>query len=246
MTSQDIDPDQAGQADAEPANLRERLASGLALIIGLFVFYTSFFGAFETLIQRAGFVAMIVSMALLLYPTGKNMRWRPLGLVLDIGMIAWVAVSAAYVILNFERIMVQLPFAEPIDVWLGFGTLLVILELARRTASLVFPIIVGGMVAYAFFGDMIPGAFGHRGFDIYYITEVMFLSDRGLWGMLVSIASTTLAAFILFGSLLLHTGAGQTFFDLSARAGGASPGGAATVATIASGLFGSISVRRRR
>jgi TRAP transporter 4TM/12TM fusion protein len=41
--------------------------------------------------------------------------------------------------------------------------------------------------------------------------------------------------------LLLHTGAGQTFFDLSARAGGKSPGGAAKIATIASGLFGSIS-----
>lgn len=241
MAPQDTDPPRAEDTTAASSPLRERAANGLALIIGLFVFYTSFFGAFETLIQRAGFVAMIVTMAVLLYPTGGKSRWRPLGIVLDIAMVGWVLVSAVYVISNFERIMVQLPFAEPIDAWLGFGTLLVILELARRTASLVFPIIVGGMVAYAFFGDAIPGAFGHRGFDAFYITEVMFLSDRGLWGMLVSIASTTLAAFILFGALLLHTGAGQTFFDLSARAGGASPGGAAKIATIASGLFGSIS-----
>jgi TRAP transporter 4TM/12TM fusion protein len=113
--------------------------------------------------------------------------------------------------------------------------------MARRSASFVFPLIVGGVVAYAYFGDKIPGAFGHRGFGADYLTEVIFLSDRGLWGMLVSIASTTLAAFILFGALLLHTGAGQTFFDLSARAGGKSPGGAAKIATIASGLFGSIS-----
>jgi len=234
-------PSDAPDAPPVPRSLRERGADMLALGIGLFVFYTSFFGAFETLNQRAGFVAMIVTMAVLLYPTAGKSRLRPLGIVLDLAMVGWVLVSAIYVIANFERIMVQLPFAEPLDVWLGFGTLLVILELARRTASLVFPIIVGGMVAYAFFGDAIPGAFGHRGFDIYYITEVIFLSDRGLWGMLVSIASTTLAAFILFGALLLHTGAGQTFFDLSARAGGASPGGAAKIATIASGLFGSIS-----
>jgi TRAP transporter 4TM/12TM fusion protein len=96
-------------------------------------------------------------------------------------------------------------------------------------------------VLYALLGHLIPGTLGHRGFDASYVAEVLFLSDRGLWGMLVSIASTTLAAFILFGSLLLHTGAGQTFFDLSARAGGGSPGGAAKIATIASGLFGSIS-----
>ena len=242
MTTQDVDPAPPGVEPAPAASpLRLRLAEGLALLIGIFVFYTSFAGAFETLIQRASFVTMIVTMAVLLYPTGGGRRWRPLGIALDLAMVGWVLVSAVYVILNFERIMTSLPFAEPVDVWLSFGTLLVVLELARRTASLVFPLIVGGMVAYAFFGDAIPGSFGHRGFDRFYITEVMFLSDRGLWGMLVSIASTTLAAFILFGALLLHTGAGQTFFDLSARAGGASPGGAAKIATVASGLFGSIS-----
>ncbi|SHG82810.1 TRAP transporter permease [Marivita hallyeonensis] len=240
MATQDIDPD-AGIDDKSDNSLRMRAAEAIAVGIGLFVFYTSFFGAFETLIQRASFVGLIVIMAILLYPTGHGKPWRWLGIVVDLAMVGWVIVSAIYVVANFERIMVDLPFAEPLDAWLGFGTLIVILELARRTASLVFPIIVGGMVAYAFFGDVIPGAFGHRGFDIFYITEVIFLSDRGLWGMLVSIASTTLAAFILFGALLLHTGAGQTFFDLSARAGGASPGGAAKIATIASGLFGSIS-----
>ncbi len=241
MTQQDIDPAPPGAEPGTQPSLRIRAAEALALLIGLFVFYTSFAGAFETLNQRATFVAMIVAMAVLLYPTGGGRRWRPLGIALDMAMVGWVIASAAYVIVNFERIMVQLPFAEPVDAWLGFGTLLIVLELARRTASIVFPIIVGGMVAYAFFGDLVPGPLGHRGFDAYYITEVIFLSDRGLWGMLVSIASTTLAAFILFGALLLHTGAGQTFFDLSARAGGSSPGGAAKIATVASGLFGSIS-----
>lgn len=219
----------------------EWLTATLAVGIGIFVFYTSYFGAFETLIQRALFVAMIVPLSVLLFPLGQGRVWRPLGLAIDLIICAFVIVSAGYIIQNFERIMNDLPFAERIDIILGFGTLLIILEMARRSASFVFPLIVGGVVAYAFFGDKIPGAFGHRGFDAGYLAEVIFLSDRGLWGMLVSIASTTLAAFILFGALLLHTGAGQTFFDLSARAGGKSPGGAAKIATIASGLFGSIS-----
>ncbi len=224
-----------------PDTLRTRAIAFISLVIGLFVFYTSFLGAFETLIQRAIFVGMITIMGVLLFPLGEGKRWRLIGAALDGAMALFVLGSVAYIIANFERIMVELPFAETLDMVLGFGTLLVILELARRSASLIFPIIVGGMVAYAFFGDAIPGAFGHRGFGAGYITEVIFLSDRGLWGMLVSIASTTLAAFILFGALLLHTGAGQTFFDLSARAGGKSPGGAAKISTIASGLFGSIS-----
>ena len=224
-----------------PASRTEWIAAALAVGIGLFVFYTSFFGSFETLIQRAIFVAMIVPLSVLLFPLGRGKSWRPFGAAIDLAISGFVIVSAGYIVANFERIMVDLPFAENIDIVLGFGTLLIVLEMARRSASAVFPLIVGGVVVYAFLGDKIPGAFGHRGFDAGYLTEVIFLSDRGLWGMLVSIASTTLAAFILFGALLLHTGAGQTFFDLSARAGGKSPGGAAKIATIASGLFGSIS-----
>lgn len=126
MSTQDIDPGLA-DASAEDTSLRMRAAEAIAVGIGLFVFYTSFFGAFETLIQRASFVALIVVMAVLLYPTGKDKGWRGLGIVIDVAMALWVIGSAIYVIANFERIMVQLPFAEPIDAWLGFGTLLVIL-----------------------------------------------------------------------------------------------------------------------
>jgi len=213
----------------------------LSICVGLFVVYTSFFGAFETLIQRATFVAMIAVLGILLFPLKVAGKWRPLAGLVDTLAGGLVVVAAAYVIVNFERIMVDLPMAESVDMLLGYGTLLVILELARRSASMVFPLIVGLVVVYALAGHLLPGAFGHRGFDFGYVAEIIYLSDRGLWGMLVSIASTTLASFILFGSLLLHTGAGQTFFDLSARAGGRSPGGAAKIATVASGLFGSIS-----
>ena len=221
--------------------LRSRTIAVLAKGVGLFVVYTSFFGAFETLIQRAVFVAMITVLGLLLFPLNLGQKFRTVALSLDLAAAGLVVWAAVYIVLNFERIMTDLPFADHIDLFLGYGTLLVILELARRSASLVFPLIVGAMILYALAGGMISGTFGHRGFDSAYVAEIVFLSDRGLWGMLVGIASTTLAAFILFGALLLHTGAGQTFFDLSARAGGRSPGGAAKIATVASGLFGSIS-----
>ncbi|WP_308916662.1 TRAP transporter fused permease subunit [Jannaschia sp. LMIT008] len=224
-----------------PRSTREWLALGLAVAIGLFTFYTVATGAFESLIQRGIFVALVSALAVCLYPLGSGTRWRPLGLAVDLAVVAAVWGAAGYAIWHFERIMVERPFAEPHDVWLAALATVALLELARRAVSIIFPILVGLMFLYAFLGDRIPGAFGHRGFDQYFIAETVFLSDLGLWGMLVGIAATTLAAFILFGAFLLHTGAGTTFFKLSARAAGSSVGGAGKIATVASGFFGMIS-----
>jgi TRAP transporter 4TM/12TM fusion protein len=221
-------------------NIRLKTIAILSVALGAFVFYTSFNGPFESLVQRALFVMTITALAVLMHPLFENSRWRPLGMVIDAVIVTTVTISGVYIINNYTSIMTDLPWAEPRDMVMGFGSLICILELARRTSNWVFPLIVLAAVAYAFFGYLIPGQFGHRGFDLGYLTEIIFLSDRGLWGMLVNVASTTLAAFVLFGAILLHTGAGETFFDLSARLGGARPGGAAKIATFASGFFGSI------
>ena len=216
--------------------MREKITSLVAVALGVFIFYTSMFGAFETLIQRAVFVSTIVTLGLLLYPTQHRF-----GVLPDLVMLTITLISSAYIVSNFENIMNNLPIAERADVAMAFGTLAVVLLIAYRVSSWIFPAIVATALAYAFFGDLIPGTFGHRGFDAYYITEVIFLGDKGLWGMLVNVASTTLAAFVLFGALLLNTGAGNAFFKLARRIAGRSRGGAAKVATVASAFFSTIS-----
>ncbi|SDI92212.1 TRAP transporter permease [Salipiger marinus] len=230
----------SSDAPTSPARLRQTAIGALAVLLGAFVFYTSFSGPFESLVQRSLFVMMITALAVLMHPLFEGSRWRPLGIAIDAAIVAMVTVSGSYIIGSYESIMTDLPWATGWDMVMGFGTLLCVLELARRSSNWVFPLIVIAAVAYAFFGYLIPGQFGHRGFDAGYLTEIIFLSDRGLWGMLVNVASTTLAAFVLFGAILLHTGAGETFFDLSARLGGSRPGGAAKIATFASGFFGAI------
>lgn len=216
--------------------MRQKLISLIAIALGVFIFYTALMGSFETLIQRSIFVLSIVTLGLLLYPTKGKLGWALDGL-----MWSGVAVSVGYILIQFETIMNDLPIATDWDVAMAIGTLSVVLWLSWRVSSVIFPIIVLVSLAYALFGDLIPGTFGHRGFDLYYVTEVIFLGDKGLWGMLVSVASTTLAAFVLFGALLLNTGAGTAFFKLARLIAGRSTGGAAKVATVASAFFSTIS-----
>ena len=224
-----------------PIGARALFINIVAVTIGAFMLFTSAFGALESLVQRSIFLALVSIMGLAIYPLWKGTKYARLGLVIDIAAGLLMTVACGYIIQNYTYIMDTSPFAEKADIILCYGALLVIMEISRRAVSWLFPVLVIVSVGYAMFGSMIPGNFGHRGFGYDYIAEVIYLSDKGLFGMLTGVASTILAIFILFGAVLLHTGAGKTFFDLAARAGGSSPGGAAKIATIASGLFGMVS-----
>lgn len=213
----------------------------LATLVGAFVFYTAAFGPYEGLIQRAIFLGLVICLGFTLYPLGAGRRWRPVGLGIDLVLMAVSVAACGYIVINYDRIMSELPWATPLDLALTAGLVIALLELARRTVGVIFPLLVLAGLGYAYFGSVLPEPLRHRGFDASYITETLFLGDLGIWGMLTGVAATVIAAFVLFGALLLHTEGGQAFIDIAMRLGGRQAGGAAKIATIASGLFGMIS-----
>lgn len=221
--------------------MRDRVSQTLALVLGLFVFWTAAAGAFEALEQRALFLGLVTTLGFALYPLGAGTSWRSVGLAVDLILTGFALAACGYIVWNYETIMGSLPWATTTDIVLTVGLLIAVLELGRRTVGLIFPILVTLGLAYALLGGSLPGALGHRGFDIEFVTETVFLGDLGIWGMLTGVAATVIAAFVLFGALLLHSGGGQAFMDLAMRLGGRQPGGAAKIATISSGLFGMIS-----
>jgi TRAP transporter 4TM/12TM fusion protein len=222
-------------------DLRQQGITILSALLSLFILYTCATGPFESIIQRAVFLAILICLGVLYYPLGDTSKWRPLGAVIDACMVLASLVACIYVIVNYDMIMTTLPMATTRDILMTAALSFVILEIARRAIGYVFPTIVMVILAYALFGQYVPGRLGHRGFDLYFVTETLFLGDLGIWGMLMGVAATIIAAFTLFGGILLNTGGGQTFIDLAMRLGGRAPGGGAKIATIASGLFGMVS-----
>ena len=229
-----------GRPVERPSGVRAIGVRWLSVALSLFILYTAAFGQFESLIQRPVFTALVVMITALLYPLGAHRPWRPLGIALDAALCIATVAACAYVTYNHDAIMVDLPNARWYDAVLTFGLVLAILETSRRAVGVIFPAIVMCGLLYALFGQHLSGPLSHRAFDTDFISETLLLGDLGIWGLLTGVAATTIAAFVLFGSVLLFTGAGQTFMDMAVLLGGRSPGGAAKIATIASGLFGTI------
>lgn len=220
---------------------RKRAATTLTLVLALFVLGTAFLGAREALVQRSVFLALVIVVALLRYPLWAGTRAAPAGAAID-GVLGVLAVaSCAWVTWQADTIMNSLPTAGWLEMAMTTVLVLTILELSRRAIGLIFPSLVLVGLGYALLGQYIPGSLGHRGFDVYFVTETLLLSDIGMWGSLLGVAATIIAVFSLFGAFLLHSGGGSTFMDLALRVGGRSTGGAAKIATIASGLFGMVS-----
>lgn len=221
--------------------VRAKVVVGLAGLLGAFVVYTSAVGAFESLIHRPLFLALTICLGLALFPLWPHSRLRRWGVALDVAAAAAAVTASVYVAVNYRTIMEDLPWAQPHDLAMTAVLVLVILEISRRAIGAIFPLLVLAGLAYALLGQHLPGALSHRGFGPDFVAETLFLGDLGIWGLLVGVAATTIAAFVVFGALILNTGGGQTFIDLAMRLGGRSPGGAAKIAAIASALFGMMS-----
>jgi TRAP transporter 4TM/12TM fusion protein len=236
-----------------PEGIWKIVLSVVAVTFVLFQIYTGFAGPLPNLEQRAVHVgfALILTFSLM-RPSRKKGggSWHSVFLGIDITFIIMTIISCGYILFNYNWIMEHAAESTNIQLFLGTVALILALEAGRRTIGITFPILTLLFLLYALFGQYIPDIpligdylsyWGHRGFSMKHIIQVMYLSDKGLWGFVTGVSSTIVAIFIIFGGFLLSTGAGDTFMDLAARLTGKSIGGAAKVSVVVSAFFGMLS-----
>lgn len=183
----------------------------------------------------------------LYYPLGKNRENKSNGLIIVCRVIDWILIALAlfigfYVVFNFDEYaqMMQNNQLTTEMYVLGIVVTLLTLESGRRVLGNVLPIIAIIAILYAYFGDRIPGLFGHRGYNAQRITLSIF-SDRGVYGTPIGTSATNVYLFLLFAAYLAVSGADQIFQDIAVAAAGRKRGGPAKMAVIASAFFGTIS-----
>ena len=213
----------------------------IALALAAFHLYTGAFGALPNIQQRAPHVGLCLILALLLFSPGRRLDGSRTALAVDALLMAAVLITCGWVVVEYDRIMSIGFFPTSLDTWLGVALTLVLLEVTRRVVGWLFPLLAVAFIAYAYFGPLFPGAWAHRGLSLELISEVLYSTDRGIWGLVTGVSATVIAMFVIFGGILLKTGGGQTFMDLALFLSGRFTGGGAKVATVASSLFGTVS-----
>ena len=160
---------------------------------------------------------------------------------LDVVLGGTSMIVMGYIALRYPDLVLRI-FGHPLEVWLpGLVALLLVLEALRRATGWALVIIIGVFILYALFGDVFPGRLQGRAQDWQLLSGYMAFDSNGILGLPISVASTVVVAFILFGVLLNLTGGSVFFTDAAMLAMGRFRGGAMKIAVVASGLFGAIS-----
>ncbi|HSB05909.1 MAG TPA: TRAP transporter fused permease subunit [Thermodesulfobacteriota bacterium] len=222
-----------------------RWLQGLTLLsLGwlIFQFYIIFYPQIP-LIQKPVHVAFALAFCFMAFPFSKGVLGKTLR-PLDWVFVILSCLMGIYFILDSNRILNRMTFIDDVLLRDYIGCILLtmmLLEGTRRTTGngLVYVLIF--FVLYAIFGPWFPGWLKFKGMDLSQFTEVLFLSDNGIFGIPTGVSVDYLFYFVLFGSLFGASGGGQLFTDLGLKVTSKTKGGAAKASVISSGLFGMIS-----
>lgn len=237
--------DHAAPLATAPAPARVSLRSPVVWVALAFSAFQLTMAAFHPLssqVIRALHVGFVLWLVFVVYPpfkgrggalerAGLALGWA-LGLAgMATGLYQWV----------FEADLTQRAGElAGADALVGTTAIALVFEAARRIMGWGLPIICALFLAYAAFGQHLPGPLAHRGYGWDQLIATLGFGTEGIYGTPTYVSSTYIFLFILFGAFLEQAGMVRLFTDFAMGTVGHTRGGPAKVAVISSGLMGTI------
>ena len=214
-----------------------------AFALAGFSLYTAFFGIMSDMIQRSVHLGLVLVLVFLgaLVPSSlmlaKNQALKAASVALAIIGLA----TMFYQVWFFDDIASRYGQLTQLELYLGIAATLVLLEATRRTIGWPIVILAILFLLYAYFGNLLPGIAGHRGYNLNRIISQLYLGGGGIFGTPLGVSATFVILIVLFGAALEMSGAGKVLMDIATSVTGRSRGGPAKAAVVGSSLMGMVS-----
>ncbi|GGC60155.1 TRAP transporter fused permease subunit [Hoyosella rhizosphaerae] len=161
----------------------------------------------------------------------------PLGDVILSGLSVYVGY---YVFSNYATISRTAGILDPTNIAVGTAGLLLVLVAAQRVLGSALVILASLMLAYAYYGPVLPSFLRHGGISIDRIVNTSFFTDEAIFGTPVRVSATIIFLFLIFAAILQRTGMERFFTDVALGTTGWSTGGTAKVGVATSAFSGTI------
>ena len=226
----------------------------IALSLAFFHLFVAAFGTPESRAFRSTHLAGMLVLAILTTPLWRKSLMDPIrtegghtdirkliGLGLDLIFIFLVLAIQTYTLYDLEAFQQREGNLSTTDVLAGSIFLLLVLEAARRVVGWSMVIITIFFVAHALTANYFPGLFFGPPVSYVRLIDILFVRADGIFGLPLMVAATYIVLFIIFGAILVRSGAGKFFLDLAISLTGHLRGGPAKASVVASAFLGTIS-----
>ncbi|MBR4314934.1 MAG: TRAP transporter permease [Lachnospiraceae bacterium] len=203
----------------------------ILVFFSLLSIYIVFLSTFDTRINRAAFVGMIVFCIYLLYPVSQKLEKKVNHIPFyDIILAVLSLACYGYFVFNCRYIIDVGMRLTPIMIVIGTVGVLLTLEACRRATGIPIVIVASLFIIYGLMNNSLKRVV----YDLFYTTE-------GVIGTPIRACTAFISLFVIFGAFLERTGISDFFINLANSIAGHTVGGPAKVAVISSALCGMVS-----
>ncbi|REG83714.1 TRAP transporter permease [Marinomonas pollencensis] len=218
-------------------NLVSLLFSLIAISIAGLVLYGAYYGGITALLLRSSFFSLVASAAMLLY----GLRYQHAIQRSVFYLLAVIAlIPGPYLWEHYIDIIMRGAMSIGMDLWIFIALITVIFIFVRMAVGWALITLMTLAFLYAYFGYLIPGKYGHSGYDLSRLTSTLMLSTEGVYGVPMGVAVEYIFLFGLFGAILTKIGTGEVFVDIARGLTGRVQGGPGLSAALSSALLGSL------
>jgi TRAP transporter 4TM/12TM fusion protein len=226
----------------------------IAIALAIFHLYVAAFGTPEGRSFRSVHLTVMLTLAIFMFPLfRKSIRdpivvagdprnsLRMLGFGIDLVLVALVLFVEVYTIWDIEAFQLRLGDKYLPDLIVGGILIVLVFEATRRAVGWAMVCVTGFFVFHTLFANHFFGFFYGPPVRFGKFIDTLFVASDGVFGIPLYVCATYIVLFIIFGAVLIRSGAGRFFIDLAVALTGHRMGGPAKAAAVASGFMGTVS-----
>lgn len=219
--------------------VRDSISQVLLVFLAMLLITSGIWGFPTNLAYRHLFLDAMMVICLMSKPFSK--KHKLLSNIVDFTLAVLVGGILFYVLKDINAYQLRVGELTQMDILTGSIFMLILLELARRTAGIPMVILAAFFFAQNLFAQNLPGIFRRANMSYVNMLDFVFMRTDGIFGMPIQVMSTYVVLFMIFAALLEVSGAGKFFIEFATSITGKKRGGPAKAAIISSAAFGTIS-----
>lgn len=214
-----------------------------SLSLSIYHLFVGYAGSMEAHAFRSTHLAFIMILCFLLRPLGRK-KWtdpKNTWFALDMLFVLFTVAIQVYTLWDLDAFTLRGGDLSTWDIVAGSILVVLLLEATRRSVGWAMVFIVVFFLAQTAFSDYFFWIFYGPPTSWDTMMDFFFMRQDGIYGIPLMVMATYIFLFILFGAILVRSGAGRFFINVALALTGSKVGGPAKASVVSSCLMASVS-----